>query len=146
MILNIFFLLSGIYGWINWLYGAKVENQSDKNEALKIRSASPKYLITVLLIALAGVFVLGKTFETYSDASLPYWDAATTSFSFLGQWMLAKKYIENWGVWTLVNILAIGVYYYKGLMVTTGLYTCFLMLAFYGYFTWKKKLKLQPII
>ena len=143
VILNIFFILSGIYGWRSWLYGAKLENKSDKNEALTIRTSSAKYLLSVLLIATLGVFRLGWVLGTYTDASLPYWDAATTSFSFLGQWLLAKKYIENWLVWIFVNIMAIGVYAYKGLMITTGLYACFLLLAIYGYFSWRQKMKLQ---
>lgn len=74
----------------------------------------------------------------YTDAAVPYWDAFIAVMSLIAQWLLTKKKVESWYFWIAVDVVAIGVYLYKHLYFTTGLYTIFLVLAILGLFEWKK--------
>jgi len=82
-------------------------------------------------------------FKKYTDASLPYWDATATALSFAAQWMIAKKKIENWLLWIIVNIMYVGIYLYKGLFLYTILFAIYLLLAIMGWREWKKSLAAQ---
>jgi len=79
--------------------------------------------------------------QRFTDASLPYPDAFTTVASLFAQWLLARKKLESWYFWIAVDIVAIVVYWYKQLYLTTGLYAIFLVLAIIGFFTWKNSYK-----
>lgn len=75
---------------------------------------------------------------TYTDAAAPYADAYVVVTSLIAQWLMARKKIESWFFWISVDVVAIGVYLYKSLYVTTGLYSVFLFMAITGYFAWRK--------
>ena len=60
--------------------------------------------------------------------------------SLAAQYLIARKVLENWLYWIAVDVLGIGVYAYKSLYVTSGLYMVFLVLATLGWFTWRKSL------
>ena len=102
---------------------------------------SIKFWIISLLIGTAGVFGFGAWFSTLPNASVPYFDAFTTSFSVVAQFQLAKRWVENWIFWFVIDVFCVGIYYYKGLYFTTGLYSIFLILAVLGYFEWKRQMK-----
>jgi nicotinamide mononucleotide transporter len=74
-------------------------------------------------------------------SDLLYWDAFTTAASIIATWMLARKIIEQWLVWILVDMISMGLYLYKGLYLTAGLFLIYTVLAFVGYWQWKKELK-----
>jgi nicotinamide mononucleotide transporter len=76
----------------------------------------------------------------FTDAALPYVDSATASTSLVAQWMMTRKILENWAVWVAVDVVYIGMFIYKGLYLTTLLYTVFLVLAIMGYVQWKRSL------
>ena len=79
----------------------------------------------------------------WTDASLPYGDAFTTVASLVAQYMLARKWLDNWLFWIAVDVVAIGVYLYKSLIPTSILYAVFLVLAVIGYVTWRQQLSDQ---
>ncbi|EKD81174.1 MAG: hypothetical protein ACD_39C01929G0001, partial [uncultured bacterium] len=89
--------------------------------------------------ALATV-LLGWFMATRTDASFPYPDAFTTIFSLTAQWLMSLKKLESWYFWIAVDVVAIGVYYAKGLYLTTGLYSLFLVMAVIGLLKWRKSL------
>jgi nicotinamide mononucleotide transporter len=78
--------------------------------------------------------------QEFTLASYPWLDSALTCSSLIAQWMIAKKYIENWIVWIVADIIYIPLYCVKNLPLTAFLYFIFLLLAFNGYREWKKKL------
>jgi nicotinamide mononucleotide transporter len=86
---------------------------------------------------------LGYLLDNYTNADLSYIDSATTGVSLIGYWLMAKKYIENWIVWLVVDTAYVGMYYYKELYLFSGMFFLFLILAAYGYLVWKKSLTLQ---
>jgi len=100
-----------------------------------------------LLLGLAGTAVWGFLMNRYTDAAAPYPDAFTTVMSLIAQWLMARKKLESWGFWIAVDVVAIGVYFYKDLYMTAGLYAVFLVLATIGFFEWRKSRRttLPPI-
>jgi nicotinamide mononucleotide transporter len=92
-----------------------------------------RLLITTLLAWPA----LGLFLARYSDTDVPYWDAFPTAASITGQWLLGRKYIENWAVWLLVNTVSVGLLAYKQLWLTAMLYSLFVGLSVWGWRSWR---------
>ena len=91
-------------------------------------------VILVTLIKLPGILDIPRS-------DLPYWDAFTTTGGILGTWMLARKILENWLIWIVVDLVSSGMYIYKGLDVTVLLYVVYATVAVIGYRQWRKKMK-----
>lgn len=117
----------------------------EKNTELPISHMTTSFWILSMVVGFLGTVGLGAWFSTLPNASVPYFDAFTTSFSVVGQFQLAKRWIENWIFWFVIDVFCVGIYYYKGLYFTTGLYAIFLFLAVLGYFEWKKQLHSESI-
>lgn len=122
------------YGWFRWLHG-------EKKNVLQISTSSLQLLITCLFIWIGGTFILGYLLHNYTDASTPWPDSAATIMSFIAQWMVAKKKLENWLLWIVVNIAYIAIYVYKDLMLYAILFFVYLILAVAGFYAWRKELK-----
>ncbi len=75
-----------------------------------------------------------------TDADLPYWDSATTVLSFVAMWMTARKYIENWAVWLVVNVIATCMYTAKGIELYALLYAVYFGMAVVGWSAWRRTL------
>ena len=137
MWLQIVFIILQIYGWYEWLYGGK-----DKSE-LKISRSPAKINFLLLLIAISGTAVLAFYFATRTDNPMPIADSAATILSLVAQWMLAKKYLENWLIWIVVNVITIVIGVMQKLYLTAGLYVLFFVLAILGYMEWLKSYKVK---
>ena len=134
LILHVIYFVLGFYGWYEWVYGGQ------KGEALRVTTLSSSMTWALLVLGAVGTGAIGYGFDRYTDADLAYWDAFTTSFSLVGQYMLAKKKLENWWLWIVVDAVASCMYAYKELYLLSLLYFLYLGLAAYGYFQWKKTL------
>jgi len=121
------------YGWNAWLKG---NNRSE----LLVTRAGYKLLVPILAASAILTVSMGMIFSTYTDADVPYIDAAATSVSFAAQFLIARKKIENWLLWVIVNCTYITVYIYKDLWLYAILFTIYLIMAIVGYFKWKKQL------
>lgn len=135
--LHIVFLILNVYGWYYWVYGKK-QNEVE----LPVTLTSRKLLIALSLISFIGIFLMGALLNTYTDASLPYWDSATTMLSFVGMWLTARKKLENWHFWFVVDVLATGIYIYKGIYFYAILYLIYVGMAVSGYLIWKKSMSI----
>ena len=127
----VYFALS-LYGWYEWLYGG--ENRTELHVSRVTRSLG----VRLTLVGLAATVVLGTALARFTDAALPYLDSATTSTSLVAQWMMTRKIVENWAVWVAVDVVYIGMFLYKSLYLTAGLYAVFFVLAVMGYRDWKR--------
>ena len=135
--ISIYYLLAGIYGWGMWL-----RHTPDKGE--KPVSGTPSKLLLPMFVVLLVVFVLiGIILKTYTDSTVPWWDSLTTSLSIIAMWMLAHKYVEQWLVWLVVDIVSCGIYIYKDLYFTSFLYGLYTVIAFFGYLKWKQLMNLS---
>lgn len=81
----------------------------------------------------------------WTDAAFPRWDALTTVMSVIANYLLLKKIWENWIIWVVMDVIAINIYYLKGLYVTSGLYVIFFFLATYGLIRWWKDYHEQEV-
>jgi nicotinamide mononucleotide transporter len=127
----IYFALS-LYGWYEWLYGG--ENRTE----LKVSRATAGMAVALTAIAVVGVAVLGTLFARFTDAALPYVDSATATTSLVAQWMMTRKVLENWAVWIAVDVVYVGMFVFKHLYLTSGLYAGFLVLAVMGHVQWRR--------
>ena len=129
-LLQIFFFIVQIYGWWHW---ARVE--AEAGEVLVERLSMRQRLVWSATTIL-GVIGWGSLMRAYTDASYPIWDASVAAFSVAAQLLMSRRYVENWILWILVDLLSIGLYAAKELWLTAGLYTIFLLLAGYGFVQW----------
>jgi len=143
-----YFLITSFYGWYLWL---NLKGKKERNEGeLKITKNTLKSKITYITITLLGTLLLTyfmKNVHLYfptiftEPASYPFIDAFTTVLSFVATILLAKKKVDSWILWILVDIIGIWLYYVKGVKFISLEYLIFLGLATNGLFKWKKELK-----
>lgn len=134
-LLQVIFFALLVYGWWRWWKG--VESDHERHELPVTLLPAGGRLACVVLGALATLG-WGEFMRRQTDAALPHWDAFILTFSMIAQWMQARKKIENWIVWIVVNIVAIGVYFTKHLYLTAILYAVFLGLAIAGFLAWRR--------
>lgn len=139
MSLQVYYVFISIYGWVNWLKSPK-ENNDQNGGGLLVRSIGRNYYIILILITFILTFAIGIFLSRFTDSPLPYWDAFTTSGSIVATWMLARKILENWIFWIVIDFVAMGTYVYKELYPTVILFLVYTILAFIGYSQWKKDL------
>lgn len=136
LFLHIVYLILNVYGWYFWVHG----KQKGESKVPVTRDETSN-LIYLSLLSVIGVLVMGYSLSTLSDASLPYWDSTTTILSFTGMWLTARKKIESWYFWFVVDVIATGVYIYKGIYFYSFLYCIYIGMAVSGYFAWKKSME-----
>lgn len=129
--LQIFFVVVALWGWWQWLRGTQ-----DGGAALRVRTLGRRELIgCVVAMALAWP-LLGAFLARVTDSDVPWWDAFPTAGSLIGQWLLGRKYVENWPVWLAVNLVSVALFAFKGLWLTVLLYAVFVLLSMAGWRAW----------
>ena len=130
-ILNFYYMAMAVYGFILW-------KEDEKGETLNISCWPLKQHLLFISIGLVGSVVLGYLSENYLGARFAYHDAFVMVFSGIATWMMAKKVLENWFYWMLIDSTAIVLYYKSGYLATIVLFVLYVILAFYGYVSWRK--------
>lgn len=130
--LQFVFILVSVWGWMNWLRGDDVHERLQVTR-LTTQGRLASIGVTVLIFVLLAWFL-----KTYTDTDVPYADGFLTAGSLLGQVLLSRKKLENWHVWIIVDVLYVGLYVYKGLMLTAVLYAIFIFMAIMGLRAWSK--------
>jgi nicotinamide mononucleotide transporter len=137
--LQFIYVVINIYGWWKWLHGGGDEG------ALHVSRAPLRILIAGSLIACAGAAGFGFFFQHFTDASFPFADSALSWFSLLAQYLMARKYIENWHLWIALDVFYIAMYINKHLYVTAGLYAAFIVPCVLGVVQWQRAMNRPPI-
>jgi nicotinamide mononucleotide transporter len=132
--LQVVYMLVCLYGWYQWLHGGA------GGGVLEVSRTPPRVGVALAALGALGAGLLGVALRRYTDASLPFWDSSMASFSLVAQWMQARKWIENWVLWLLVDVAYVGMYLYKRLHATAGLYAVFVGLAVLGLVEWRRSL------
>jgi nicotinamide mononucleotide transporter len=129
-ILQAWYVVLGIIGWKNW---------TTENEEFEILHLNAKTAlicgITVLFLSL----VSGRILDAFSTSDVPYLDATLAISGLVCTWLLAKKILENWLIWIVIDTVSGCLYIYKQLYATAALYFILAILAAYGYKQWKKQ-------
>jgi nicotinamide mononucleotide transporter len=134
-ILFVYYVIIGVYGY--WLWTTK----SEQNTPIEITKISKTILLISILTGSLGAVSLGWFFANYSDADSPYFDAATTAFSFVASYLEVKKYIAAWLFWIVINGATIFLYVSKDLNIYTLLTVVYFVFSFFGFWSWRKKYK-----
>jgi nicotinamide mononucleotide transporter len=130
--LQFFYAGSGVYGWIKW------SNKGPEHMAIPVSRLSESQLFFWLGLGLLSGLGIGYFLLKNTSADFPYLDAMITGFSLVGQIWLARKYLENWILWMLVNLVSMGLYAAKGLWFFLVLYLVLFGMAISGYQSWKR--------
>ena len=134
MSLQFYYVVISIYGWIYWKKG-----KSETEKELHATKITLKYIL--ISIVATGIFYFIYYYALiYFKSNVPKTDALVGALSVIGTWMLARKFIENWLVWIVVDAICIGLYIYKGLYPTVILFIIYTIMAGVGYQQWKKSM------
>ena len=135
--LQLVFIAASVWGWWQWLRGTG-------ETKLRVTWLDRSGWVWALLGWALAYGALSWFLKTYTNTDVPHADAFLTAGSLVGQLLLARKKVENWHVWLLVDVLYVGLYVYKGLYVTAVLYAVFVVLAARGLQAWSKQAGTAP--
>ena len=133
--MQIYYTLAAIYGFLYWKFGRK-----KGAEEIPITRYPRRLILPSLLVFLVLWGALYLILINFTNSNVPVLDSFGNALSFIGLWALAKKYIEQWWIWIVVDIELAGLYVYKGIPFTAGLYAFYAVIAVAGYFKWRKDL------
>ena len=133
--LQILFIAIAAWGWWQWLRGTQDEGRTP----LRVRHLTPRGRAAALAAMALLWPATGFFLDRATDTDVPWWDAFPTAGSVIGQWLLARKYVENWTAWVAVNAVAIALFAYRGLWPTTLRYAVFLALSRVGWRGWHRR-------
>jgi nicotinamide mononucleotide transporter len=140
--LQLYYLAISIYGWYHWLDRRKNVDTPESNE-LPITHISLMQLFALLIISALLTFAIAFFLDRYTDSDIPWLDGFTTALSITATWMLARKIIEHWLFWIVVDSVVCGISLVKQLYPTIVLFAVYTILAAYGYLSWLNKYKKQ---
>ncbi len=139
MVLQALFGLAIIYGWVAWARsrhpGAPAAGASGAVDVVPLR---PLALLSGLGCGALGAVAIGWFTSHYTDAALPWMDAALSSFSLVAQFWAARRHAENWLLWIAADLVYVGMFVFKGLWLTAGLYAALVVLAVLGWRQWRR--------
>lgn len=136
MSINVYYVAISIYGWIHWSLGRN-------KGSLPFSRLTFKQSVLFLSATVALFFLIAYVLTNFTDSDVAIFDAVVTSASITATWMLARKIVEHWIVWVVVDGISIALYIYKGLYPTVLLFIFYTVLAVLGYFEWIKLWKAQ---
>ncbi len=139
---NLYYTIMSIYGWILW---AKKDEQ--RHHTVQITASSRREWLQQLLFfgAFYGAIygALSWLKSSFAPEAIPWADALASASAYTGMWLMARKKIESWYWWIITNIASIPLYFVKGYAFTSFQYIVLLILAFSGWMSWKRKIKVQ---
>jgi nicotinamide mononucleotide transporter len=134
--LQIIYLVLGFLGWYWWIHGGP------EKSVPPISRVTPGTTFVLLAILVVATIVVTFVLARINDAA-PFWDALTTVLSLIAQYMLTRKFFENWLVWLAVDVIYVGLYAVKGLPLTAVLYALFFAMCIAGLLQWRAAMREQ---
>ena len=147
--LQVYYLAMAVYGWHQWRHGSRGRQAAPaaaatgSNQPLLIGTWQLRTHLLVVAAVLAASAGSGFLLAQYTDAALPYLDSFTTWGSILTTWMVARKILENWLYWLVIDSASIYLYLERGLLLTAGLFAVYLIIVVFGYRRWLRQYRLQ---
>ena len=132
--MEFYYLAMTVYGFIAWM---RHKQKAD----LPIRHMPKKMAFIWLGVGLAIWALIYFVLSRFTNSNVPVADAFTTALSIVGIWALARKYLEQWFVWIVVDIVTSALYFYKDIPFKASLYALYVVIAVFGYFKWKKMMQ-----
>ena len=130
--LQIFYILMAVYGWLQW-------NKVNVNKRkFIVRTWSIKQHVIVISMILIFAYISGSLLNIYTKAALPFIDAFTTWGAIFATYMVAKKLLENWIYWFVIDSISILLFLSRELYLTSILFFVYLIIIYFGYRSWTK--------
>lgn len=136
VVLHFFYVGMNLYGWWYWMFGGNRK----QGEKLPVTTTPKHHSFVLIVLSALGILAMGFALSNWTDADLAYWDSITTVLSFSAMWMMARKYVENWIIWFLVDVIAVALYLIKGLNLYALLYGVYLAMAIVGWLSWRRSM------
>lgn len=134
--INVYYFFASIYGWTRWN-----KNSSGGEDELPITHTPKRYIMPLTMVTAVLFATISFVLIRFTDSPVAYGDSLTTAISIVAMWMLAHKYVEQWGLWFIVNIVSCGLYVWKGLYPTAILFAIYSVISVFGYFKWIRMMK-----
>lgn len=141
--INIYYVLASIYGFVCWKWAIGRKSGKNSLKKLKISHTPCRLAMPLSIISIALTFAIAYILIAFTDSNVPWCDSITTSLSVVAMWLMARKYIEQWWVWIVVDAISAALYIYKELYFTAGLYALYAVIAYFGYKKWKELMTAQ---
>ena len=133
--MEFYYISMTIYGYWRWAYSGKTKRE------LAIRHF-PKLLILHWLLIIAAVWAtIYWLLVTFTDSTVPIADSFTTALSLVGIWALAHKYLEQWFIWIVVDVVTCLLYFHKDIPFKASLYALYIIIAIFGYLRWRRLIR-----
>jgi nicotinamide mononucleotide transporter len=140
--LQAYYAFISIYGWIHWSSrSAKAKADPSMEAMLPVVRLSLRLFLILILVWLLLWQGIGLILSSYTDSKIPYWDAFTAAGGVVATWMIARKLLEQWFFWIVIDVISTGLYLWQGLYVTTLLYLVYIIMAILGYRQWRRAWK-----
>ena len=131
--MQLYYVAAGIYGLVVW-------RRAPRRSGDGVIKHTPRDWYLNLVVAYAFFHAELYIFLVeFTDSTVPFFDSMSTSLCMVAMWMLSRKLVEQWLVWLVVDMISVGLYIYKGIPITAGLYTLYCALAVAGYLRWRKQ-------
>lgn len=139
----VYYTLAAVYGYVVWKWGKK-KGQTDSEDLRISHMRKQLYLpVTVCFFVMWGLIYY--ILSAFTNSTVPVLDSFTNAVSFVGLWALARKYVEQWFFWILVDVISCYLYIVKGIPFKALLYGLYVVIAVAGYFKWKKLMSAQAV-
>ena len=137
-VINLFFLVMNIYGWYNW---SRKDNSEMNKVQIKFSSIKEKilYIIVAALLTLLIYSALSNIEILNFDWKFVLMESFITALNFIAMWLMAWKRVENWVLWIIGDVFCIPLFVFKEYYLSVAQFSIFIIIAFMGYFEWKKK-------
>lgn len=132
MALHFLYMAFQVYGLYQWQIGGQ------QHHGVKVHYASKANLIKACAVIIGLALVMAYILHRYTDSTSIPLDASSTAICLVAQWMMSKKWMENWWLWIIADVIAIAMYLYKGLYAATGLYGVYIIMCIVGWLQWRK--------
>ena len=131
-VLNVFYFIMAVYGWLVWRSG-----DSD-TDSLSVSVWSAVTHFTAILMIVILTVICGYTLASYTDAAFPYVDSATTFAAIWATFLVARKVLENWWYWLVIDTVSVLIYWSRGLELTALLFVAYVVMIPFGLVSWTR--------
>jgi len=132
--LNVYYMAMAVFGWYQWTRGGT----NGAAKPLAVCSMSIKQHALVIAIIAVLSIVSGYLLNEHSNAAWPYVDSFTTWASVITTYLVTQKYLQNWLYWIVIDAVSVPLYIDRGLNLTALLFVAYIVIAVFGYFSWRR--------
>ena len=130
--LNVYYMAMAVYGWWHWRHGSATHSQ------LPVTRWPWQSHLLALSVIVACTLVSGILLDRHTDAAWPFLDSLITWGAVITTWMVARKVLENWAYWMVINALAVWLFIDRGMFLTAALHTFYLIVSVFGWISWQR--------